>query len=38
MSFEYFFLIHQVCVKWMAENSILLKFMTLNIQILNLAI
>jgi len=35
MSFEYFLLIHQACVKWTAENSILLRSITLGIQILD---
>jgi len=35
MSFEFFFLIHQVCVKWTTENSILPRSMILNAQILD---
>jgi len=35
MSFEYFLFIHQVCLKWTAKHSILLRSMTLNIQILD---
>ena len=35
MYFKYFFPIHQVGAKWMAENSILLRFASLDIQIMD---
>ena len=38
MYFKYFLPIHQVGSKWMAENSILLRSMSLDIQILDLTI
>ena len=38
MFFKNFFPIHQVGAKWMAENSILLRSISLGVQILNLTI
>jgi len=35
MSFDYFLLINQVCIKWTTENNNLLSSMTLDMQILD---